>query len=167
LEDGQEIVRLPPFHSQSHDFFNYSDAGYHIQCYATWNRREEIEKVIEANNAEFQYSEYFQKMLTLHGPPKPMEDQFVKVMDSFKLSSGQIIVFLKWKNGKLASGTILDNLNGKQWVIKQYLRINGSFETYEKIGEQEKDNIFQYLLDLIGENEKPAIDTFLKIQNSA
>jgi hypothetical protein len=167
LEEGQEVVGLPACGNESHDLSVYSDAGYHKRCYATWDRREELEKLIEASNAEFQQSEYFKKMLKRYGPPKTIEDQFVKVISSFKLSSGLIIVFLKWKKGKLANGTMLNNLNGERWVVKQYLRVTGSFQTYEKTREEEKDNIFQYLLDPISEIAKPEIDVFLKIDQTA
>lgn len=165
LQEGENIIGLPPFCDASHELFEFSDVGYHEQCFKTWNRHEEIEKIIETNKEQFQQTEYFRKMLQLHGPPKPLEDQFVQVINSFKLSDEKIIVFLKWKNGKLASGTLLDNLDGKTWAVR-YISTTGSIETYEKTIEEEKNNIFQYLLEPLSEREKPLVNTFLKIQKS-
>lgn len=101
-------------------------------------------------------------MLRKLGPPKNLEEQFAQVINSFKLSDGKLLVFLKWKNSKLPNGTFLDNLEGNTWVVKSYLWITRSFVSYEKTIEEKKNNIFQYLLESINTNEKPSINTFLK-----
>lgn len=102
-------------------------------------------------------------MLDIFKTPEPQEDQFVEVIDSFNLSNGKIVAFLKWRNGKLAVGTLLDSLNGKSWSVKQYIRVTGSFASYEKTVQQEINCIFQYLLEPLNEAEKPAGNTFLRI----
>lgn len=91
----------------------------------------------------------------------------VKVIESYKFSDGRIIAFLKCDKGKLSSGTILHDSNGRQWRIKQYLWTTGSVATYEKRSEEEGENIFQYLLDGLEHGDKPIINTSLTIHNIA
>ena len=94
-------------------------------------------------------------------------DNLIDVYDSYKFSDGRIVVFLKSPDGKLPNQTILEDSLGCQWAIMQYLRVTGSIETYEKIEAKEPQNIFQYLLEGINQNDKPAIGSKLKATQSA
>ena len=79
----------------------------------------------------------------------------IYVIDSYKLSDGRIIAFLKSGNGKLFEQSILEDEAGHRWTIKCYFWTTGSPESYEKIKLEEAQNIFQYLLEDININEKP------------
>ena len=90
-------------------------------------------------------------------------DDYVEVMESFKMSDGRIIVFLKCYPGKLENRLKLMDDTYRLWLLKQYLVITGSFETFEKIKKEEKENIFQYLLEPINHTEKPLKGAKLKV----
>ena len=56
----------------------------------------------------------------------------IYVIDSYKLSDGRIIAFLKSGNGKLFEQSILEDEAGHRWTIKCYFWTTGSPESYEK-----------------------------------
>lgn len=62
---------------------------------------------------------------------------------------------------------MLDDLSGNKWIIKSYVMVTGSFKTYDKIKEDEAQNIYQYLLEGVNAIKKPVADTFLKIVDGA
>lgn len=88
---------------------------------------------------------------------------YINVIESFKLSNGMIIAFLKSKDGKIPDDSILEDSFGSKWKIKQYLRVTGSIYTYEKIDKEEAQNIFQYLLEGLNQNDKPTVGSYLGI----
>lgn len=92
-----------------------------------------------------------------------LRDDHVEVIDSFKLSDGRIITLLKCYPGKLERQLELADDINKKWVLRQYLIITGSFDTYEKIRKEEKENIFQYLLEPQGHDTKPIKGSKLRI----
>ncbi len=88
---------------------------------------------------------------------------YIEVIESFKLSNGMIIAFLKSKDGKIPDDSILEDSFGSKWKIKQYLRVTGSIDTYEKTDKEEAQNIFQYLLEGLNQNDKPTVGSYLGI----
>jgi hypothetical protein len=92
-----------------------------------------------------------------------MWDDYVDVIASFKLSNRKMIAFLKCYPGKYEEEYILEDNSKKQWILKNYLVVTGSFESYEKTRKEENENIFQYLIQPVGHEEKPEIGTRLKI----
>ena len=94
-------------------------------------------------------------------------NSIVNVIESYKLSDGKIIAFLKYDQGKLPVGTILCDTDGKQWQVKQYFWRTGSIAYYRERTEEEAQNIFQYLLDGHKHGEKPLRSTSVIIRNSA
>lgn len=97
-------------------------------------------------------------------------DNQVEVIDSFKLSDGRIIAFLKCYPGKfnLVDQVILADDSNKRWNVRQYLIVFGSPEGQEKILKQESENIFQYLLSGIGHLDKPVKGSSLRaLKNSS
>jgi hypothetical protein len=91
-------------------------------------------------------------------------DDYVDVIACFDLSSmGKMIAFLKCYPGKYEEEYILEDSAKKQWILKKYLFVTGSVETYEKIRKEESENIFQYLVQPDGHEEKPEIGTRLRI----
>jgi hypothetical protein len=93
-----------------------------------------------------------------------MWDDYVEVKESFKLSIGKMVAFLKCNPGKYEEEYILEDSNKKQWVLKKHLIVTGSFETYEKTTKEESENVFQYLIQPVGHEEKPEIGSKLKIR---
>jgi hypothetical protein len=91
------------------------------------------------------------------------QKNYIYVIESYKLSDGTIIAFLKSENGKLSDQSILEDKAGHQWKIKCYFWTTGSPESYVKIKSEEAQNIFQYLLEGININEKPTKAARLKI----
>ena len=163
LKEGEDVIGIGPASDKDSELYPYFDCGYHLDCFTNWEKKDEITRILHEEKEAFHRTDYFRSMLKKHGPPDYIQDQFVQVIDSYKFSDGKLIVFLKWDHGKLADGIILDDLSGRTWIIKYYVRITGSFETYEKIERQEEQNIFQYLLDGGTVSEKPEINAFLKI----
>ena len=73
-----------------------------------------------------------------------------------------IIVFIEFGGGKLPESTILENYQRKKWRVKRYFQTTTSVEGYQKIKEQEEENIFQYELEGQGHADKPTIGDRLK-----
>jgi hypothetical protein len=92
-----------------------------------------------------------------------MWDDYVDVIASFKLSIGKMLAFLKCYPGKYEEEYILEDSSKKQWILKKYLFVTGSVETYEKTRKEESENIFQYLIQPVGHEEKPTVGTRLRI----
>lgn len=89
-------------------------------------------------------------------------ESFIDVYESYKFSDGRIVAFLKSPDCKIPTLTILEDDSGSQWRIKQYFWTTGSAEAYEKTEKEESQNIFQYLLEGINQNEKPTKGSKLK-----
>jgi hypothetical protein len=94
-------------------------------------------------------------------------NSWIEVIDSFKFSDGRLLAFLKYDRGKMSNLTTLEDASGRQWKVTQYVRTTGSVEHYQKTDEEEAQNIFQYLLEGIGHQEKPMKDSKLKLINGA
>src|SRR5581483_4171920 len=92
-----------------------------------------------------------------------MWDDYVDVIASFKLANEKMIVFLKCYPGKYDEEYVLEDGSKKQWILKKYQAVTGSFESYEKTRKEESENIFQYLIQPVGHEEKPEVGTRLKI----
>jgi hypothetical protein len=58
---------------------------------------------------------------------------------------------------------LLEDIAKRQWILKKYLVVTGNFEFYEKIKKVESKNIFQYLIQPGGHEEKPEIGSRLSI----
>ncbi|AXY73643.1 hypothetical protein D3H65_06465 [Paraflavitalea soli] len=90
-------------------------------------------------------------------------DDYVEVVESFKLSDERIIASLQCYPGKLDGPLELTDATGRKWVLKCEIKVSGSFATYEKISNDGKRNIFQYLLESIDHESKPSKNDKLKI----
>lgn len=90
-------------------------------------------------------------------------DDHVEVIESFKLSNDLIIAFLKCYPGKLDGPLELTDDTDKKWTLKRYLVTTGSIETYEKIRNEGKENIFQYQLEPKGHDDSPIKSSKLRI----
>ncbi len=92
-----------------------------------------------------------------------MWDDYVNVKESYLLSNGQMIAFLKGYIGKYEEEYKLEDNSARQWILKNHLFTFGSIGTHEKMKNDARDNIFQYLIQPVGHNEKPEIGARLKI----
>ena len=95
------------------------------------------------------------------------DNSIIGVYDSYKFSDGRIVAILKSFDGKLPNETVLEDSAGNKWKIKQYFWTTGSIEAYKKREEEEKQNIFQYLLEGVNLSEKPMKGITLNILKSA
>ena len=91
------------------------------------------------------------------------QEETIEVIESYKLSDGRIIVFLKSHNGKLADDIVLNSNDGKKWMTKSFFHTYGHSEI-ENIMNREANNIFEYLLEGINHDEKPIVGLFLSIE---
>ncbi|MBO9564080.1 MAG: hypothetical protein J7621_14950 [Niastella sp.] len=87
----------------------------------------------------------------------------VEVIESYQLSNGHMVAFLKCYVGKLDGPLELTDDANKKWILKRYAIVTGSFETHEKTIRQEKENIFQYLIEPQGHDTKPTEGSKLSI----
>jgi hypothetical protein len=92
-----------------------------------------------------------------------MWDDYVDVKESYLLSNGQMIAFLKCYPGKYEDEYKLEDSSGRRWILKNHLFTTGSFKTYEKMKKEARDNIFQYLIQPLEHKEKPEVGTRLRI----
>jgi hypothetical protein len=92
-----------------------------------------------------------------------MWDDYIDVIATFKLSNEKMIAFLKCYPGKYEEEYVLEDSVNKQWILKKCLVVTGSVETYEKTRKEESENVFQYLIQPVGHEEKPEIGARLKI----
>lgn len=90
-------------------------------------------------------------------------DDYVEVIESFKLSDDRIIAFLQCYPGKLDGPLMLTDVLGRKWVLKYEMKVSGSYDTYEKISNAGKKNIYQYLLESVNHEFKPLKNDKLKI----
>lgn len=90
-------------------------------------------------------------------------DDYVEVIESFKLSDDRIIAFLQCYPGKLDGPLMLTDVVGRKWVLKYEMKVWGSYDTYEKIRNEGEKNIFQYLLEPVNHELKPSRNDKLKI----
>jgi hypothetical protein len=90
-------------------------------------------------------------------------DDYVDVITSFKLSNEKMIAFLKCYPGKYEEEYTLEDTAKRQWLLRKYLVVNGNAESYKKTRKEESENIFQYLIQPVGHEEKPEIGTRLRI----
>jgi hypothetical protein len=92
-----------------------------------------------------------------------MWDDYVDVIASFKLSNEKMITLLKCYPGKYEEEYLLEDPAKRQWILKKYLVVTGSAESYEKTRKEESENVFQYLIQPVGHEEKPEIGARLRI----
>jgi len=90
-------------------------------------------------------------------------DRFVRVVESFYTVSGEIYAVLSCGTGILEIGTRLVSVKEKKWIIVKNGFIIGR-QKDEKLQRQVADNLwFQYKLQPIDHNEKPAIGETLRV----
>jgi hypothetical protein len=89
----------------------------------------------------------------------------IEVYNSYKFSDGMIVAFLKSTAGKIPSSTLLNDEAGREWMVKQYLWTTNSPEGYERTRSEEQQNIFQYHLLGINQQDKPTKGSFLNLKS--
>lgn len=93
------------------------------------------------------------------------ENQFVFVENSFLLSNGILIAFLKCFDGELKEGTTLKDLSTDDtWFVGKKVFTTGSIESYRLREQRESQNIFEYFLTN-KDNKKPSEKIYLKISS--
>src|SRR5262245_23882161 len=70
LMEGDEIVGLPAATNPEHPLWRYFDAGYHAVCFENWDKKEEVNGIIEEERRMFESSDYYKEMSAKHGKPK-------------------------------------------------------------------------------------------------
>jgi hypothetical protein len=89
----------------------------------------------------------------------------VEVYESYKFSDGMIVAFLKSTAGKIPLSTLLKDEAGREWMVKQYIWTTNSPDGYERIRSEEQQNIFQYYLLGINQDDKPTKGSFLNLKS--
>lgn len=89
-------------------------------------------------------------------------EEKVNVIEAYKFSDGRIVAFLKSSNGRLSNNTFLRDDFGKQWIVKPFFHTY-SVEGFQKKEQEEAQNIFEYLLQCVNHDEKPATGSILHI----
>jgi hypothetical protein len=92
-------------------------------------------------------------------------DDYVDIIDSYKLSLPKIVGFIKCYPGELPVGTIVSNDKNQKWMLQNFFHTN-SVEGYELIEEMKKQNIFEYALKPIDHNEKPTKGEKLRVERT-
>lgn len=111
----------------------------------------------------------------------------IKIIDSFQISNLRTIVFVQNENAGLPTDSILKSGSGKSWVVKNRIiefpdlenpefdeetttHLHLKFSSLENKTESEQQavqrifqNIYQYQLEGIGHDEKPAINEELEV----
>jgi hypothetical protein len=65
-----EIVALPPSSETANPLYQYFDQGFHKSCFEHWDKKEEVEEIIEKQRKEFEKSDFYKEMLSKYGNPK-------------------------------------------------------------------------------------------------
>jgi hypothetical protein len=97
--------------------------------------------------------------------PKPLKGN-VEVIDSFNLTSLGLLSILRTEKNILPDNCILSTLDEiNRWKVKHEFKqlFIDPYSAYEKVEAQKKQNIRQYLLSSIENDEKPKAGEFLKI----
>jgi hypothetical protein len=45
--DGDEIIGIPPISDIAHPLYEYFDTGVHKSCYDKWDKKDEIQAVVD------------------------------------------------------------------------------------------------------------------------
>lgn len=90
----------------------------------------------------------------------------VEVVDSFILTSIGMLSILRTEQNSLPDNCLLSTLDDKKhWKVKTEFKqlFIDPYSAYEKVEAQRKQNIRQYLLDNVTQNDKPKPGQILKI----
>jgi hypothetical protein len=69
-----EVRGLPPVSDTQHALHKYFDAGFHAQCFDSWDKKEEALRVLAEDRQKHIESDYFKPMIAKHGRPKWLDE---------------------------------------------------------------------------------------------
>ena len=69
LSASEDVVMLPAISNQDHCLYPYFDRGFHLQCFESWDRCEEVLKAVESEKLKFENSAYFKELTLKYGRP--------------------------------------------------------------------------------------------------
>jgi hypothetical protein len=75
LEEGEEVVGLPPISNTAHQLYKYFDSGIHSKCFETWDKKNEVKSLIKAEKEKFKNSDHFKKIVANHVYPKWLDEE--------------------------------------------------------------------------------------------
>jgi hypothetical protein len=70
LTEHDEIVSFPPVSDTANPLYQYFDKGFHKSCFEHWDKKEEIQTILENERKEFEKSHYYKEILSKYGKPK-------------------------------------------------------------------------------------------------
>ncbi len=73
--EGDEVTSLPPTGNKEHPLYEYFDAGFHMQCFQSWDKKEEVLQIIKEEREKFINSDEFKEHVSKHGKPKWLDEQ--------------------------------------------------------------------------------------------
>ena len=70
LKEGDELVSFPAISDNTNPLYRYFDAGFHKSCFENWDRKNEMQAILEKQQEEFESSDFYKEMLSKDGKPK-------------------------------------------------------------------------------------------------
>ena len=68
--EHDDIFGLPPISDTTNPLYWYFDRGFHKHCFELWDKKEEVQGIIQKEREEYEKSDYYKEMLSKYGKPK-------------------------------------------------------------------------------------------------
>ncbi|HVU99312.1 MAG TPA: hypothetical protein VHE34_29020 [Puia sp.] len=70
LKEHDEIVALPAASDTANPLYKYFDQGFHKSCFELWDKKEEVQAILQKQKEDFEKSDYYKEMSSRYGKPK-------------------------------------------------------------------------------------------------
>ena len=70
LGEHDDIVGLPAISDTANPLYPYFDRGFHTSCFENWDKKEEVQRILQKEREAFEQSDYYKEMLSKYGKPK-------------------------------------------------------------------------------------------------
>ncbi len=69
LSSNDELIGLPPISNADSPLYEYFDRGYHKSCFESWDKRQEIDLILQVEKQQFGATDYYKEMESKFGKP--------------------------------------------------------------------------------------------------
>jgi hypothetical protein len=70
LREHDEIISLPPISDTTNPLYKYFDTGFHKSCFKHWDKKEEVQIILEKERREFEKADCYKEMVFKNDNPE-------------------------------------------------------------------------------------------------
>lgn len=70
LVEEDEIIALPAISDTLHSLYRFFDTGFHKVCFDNWDKKLEVQAILEKEHKDFEKSDFYLGMMAKYGKPK-------------------------------------------------------------------------------------------------